>query len=209
MVGKSMMTSSNRNIFHVTGPLWGEYTGHRWIPIIKASDAESWCFFDLRLNNRLSKQSRRRWFETQSRLLWSHCNDSHFLRHLMISMNEIKKTMKRHELRIMKTINIGERCIDKYSLISCTNDKNAFSDNPNYWFSIYLQMMVLQSLCHHKIGFVWSSPKRLMMIHCTSMWLSKTYQTSVDTPLAIANFDYAQYDSIREFMPVGNSMIRH
>ena len=31
-------------------------------------------FFDLRLNRRLSKQSRRWWFETPSRLLWGHCN---------------------------------------------------------------------------------------------------------------------------------------
>ena len=27
-----MMTSSNGNIFHVTGPSHGESTGHRWIP---------------------------------------------------------------------------------------------------------------------------------------------------------------------------------
>ena len=27
-----------------TGPLWGESTGHRWIPLTKASDAELWCF---------------------------------------------------------------------------------------------------------------------------------------------------------------------
>ena len=40
----SMMTSSNGNIFRVTGPLWGEFTGHRWIPLTKASDAELWCF---------------------------------------------------------------------------------------------------------------------------------------------------------------------
>ena len=39
-----MMTSSNGNIFPVTGPLWGEPTGHRWIPLTKASDAELWCF---------------------------------------------------------------------------------------------------------------------------------------------------------------------
>ena len=30
--------------------------------------------FDLRLNKRFSKQSRRRWFETLSRPLWRHCN---------------------------------------------------------------------------------------------------------------------------------------
>ena len=31
-------------------------------------------FFHLALNKRLNKQSRRRWFETQSRSLWRHCN---------------------------------------------------------------------------------------------------------------------------------------
>ena len=36
----TMVTSSNGNIFHVTGPLCGKSTGHRWIPITKASDAE-------------------------------------------------------------------------------------------------------------------------------------------------------------------------
>ena len=32
-----------------------ESTGHRWIPLIKASDAEFDVFFDLPLNKRLSK----------------------------------------------------------------------------------------------------------------------------------------------------------
>ena len=39
-----MMTSSNVNISRVTGPLWGESIGHRWIPLTKASDTERWCF---------------------------------------------------------------------------------------------------------------------------------------------------------------------
>ena len=39
-----MMTSSNGNIFCVTGHLCGEFTGPRWIPHTKASDAELWCF---------------------------------------------------------------------------------------------------------------------------------------------------------------------
>ena len=39
-----MMTSSNGNFFRVTGHLCGEFTGHRWIPRTKASDAELWCF---------------------------------------------------------------------------------------------------------------------------------------------------------------------
>ena len=40
----AMMTSSNGNILRVTGPLWGEFTGRRWIPLTKASDAELWSF---------------------------------------------------------------------------------------------------------------------------------------------------------------------
>ena len=69
-----MMTSSNGNIFHVTGPLWWEFIGHRWIPLTKASAAELWCFFYLRPNKRQSKHSRRWWFETPLRWLWPHCN---------------------------------------------------------------------------------------------------------------------------------------
>ena len=41
----SMMKSSNGNIFCVTGHLYGEFTGPRWIPHTKASDAELWCLF--------------------------------------------------------------------------------------------------------------------------------------------------------------------
>ena len=41
----TMMTFSNGNIFRVTGPLHGEFTGHRWwFSRTKASDAELWCF---------------------------------------------------------------------------------------------------------------------------------------------------------------------
>ena len=40
----SMMTPSNGFTIRVTGPLWGEFTGHQWIPLTKASDAELSCF---------------------------------------------------------------------------------------------------------------------------------------------------------------------
>ena len=63
------MTLSNGNIFRVTRPSCGEFTGHRWIPLTKASDAGHWCF------PWSAPESRRRWFETLSRLLLRHCND--------------------------------------------------------------------------------------------------------------------------------------
>ena len=72
-----MMTSSNGNIFRVTGPLSGEFTGHWWIPgnspvtgefpaqrpAMRSFDV----FFDLHLNVRLSKQSWGWWFGKPSR----------------------------------------------------------------------------------------------------------------------------------------------
>ena len=71
----NMMTSSNGNIFRVTGHLRGEFTGHRWIPRTKASDAKLWCFLLSALNKHLSKQWRGGWFKTPSRPLWRHYND--------------------------------------------------------------------------------------------------------------------------------------
>ena len=71
---QTMMTSSNGNIFRVTGPLCGEFTGPGEFlaqrPVTWSFDV----FFDLRLNKRLSKQSWGWWFETLSRPLWRHCN---------------------------------------------------------------------------------------------------------------------------------------
>ena len=69
-----IMTSSNGSTFCVTDPLCGEFTGYRWIPLTKASDAELWCFFDLRLDKRSSKQSWGWWFGTPSHSLWRHFN---------------------------------------------------------------------------------------------------------------------------------------
>ena len=36
---RCMMMSSHGNFFHITGPWWGESTGHRWIPLTKGQ----WC----------------------------------------------------------------------------------------------------------------------------------------------------------------------
>ena len=40
----NMMTSSNGDIFRITGHLYGVFTIPRWIPHTKASDTELWCF---------------------------------------------------------------------------------------------------------------------------------------------------------------------
>ena len=69
-----MMTSSNGNIFHVTGHLCGEFTGSGEFPTQRPMTRSFDVFFDLRLNKRLSKQPWGWWFETLSWSLWRHCN---------------------------------------------------------------------------------------------------------------------------------------
>ena len=69
-VRPSMKTSSNGNIFRVTGslcgnsPVTGEFPSQR--PVVRSFDAS----FDLRLH----KQSWRRWFGTPLCSLWRHYN---------------------------------------------------------------------------------------------------------------------------------------
>ena len=70
----AMMTSSNGNIFRVIVPLSREFTGHGEFPSQRQVTRGFDVFFDLRLNKRLNKQTRRRCFETPSCSLWRHCN---------------------------------------------------------------------------------------------------------------------------------------
>ena len=69
-----MMTSSNGNIFRVTGPLCGEFTGPGEFPTQRPVTQSFDVFFDLRLNKRLSKQPWGWWFETSSWSLWRQWN---------------------------------------------------------------------------------------------------------------------------------------
>ena len=56
-----------------SSPVTGEFPSQR--PVTRIFDV----FFDLRLNQQLCKQWRRRWFETQSCSLWRHCNGTRLL----------------------------------------------------------------------------------------------------------------------------------
>ena len=75
----SMMTSPNGIIFRITGRLCGEFTGHGEFPSHRLVTWSLDIFFDLRLNKRLSKQSKYRWSETPSRSLWRHRSEEIFL----------------------------------------------------------------------------------------------------------------------------------
>ena len=105
-VNHHMMTSSNGNIFRVTGPLWGnspvigEFPSQR--PVTRSFDV----FFDLRLNKRLSKQSWDWWFETPSGSLWRHCNEKNCQKKSSHPMRGIRPSVGQSEtalLEIMKS----------------------------------------------------------------------------------------------------------
>ena len=69
----AMKTSSNGNIFRITGPLWGEFA-NRWIPLTKASDAELWCFLWSAPEQTVELTIETQVIEMLWHSLWLHCN---------------------------------------------------------------------------------------------------------------------------------------
>ena len=116
----NMMTSSNGNIFRVTGPLCGEFTGHRWIPLTKASDAELWCFLWSAPEWTVEQIKWVWWFETPSRSLWRHCNDNieRHRAHTVVSWPTLQKWLMIPISDLMMTIkwstNISKSLKDKW-----------------------------------------------------------------------------------------------
>ena len=81
------MTSSNGSI-----PLYCPFvTGHVEFPSQRPVARNFDVFLDLRMNKRLSKQWRRRWFETPLHSLWRHCKGRPlwFLRLLQLLANRV------------------------------------------------------------------------------------------------------------------------
>ena len=79
LVSKYIMTSSNGNIFRVTGPLAGNSPVNGEFPSQRPVTRSFGVCFDLCPNKRLSKQSWGWWFETHSHPLWRHTNDEKHL----------------------------------------------------------------------------------------------------------------------------------
>ena len=131
---KSMMTSSNGNIFRFTGHLCGEFTGSRGIPRTKASEAELWCVLWSASNKRLNKQSWGWWFETPSWSLWRHCNDElylqlgyiavayiaeeHYIREFFTD-NDVTKDISRHVLILRFLICVSYMLIHHSKMARC------------------------------------------------------------------------------------------
>ena len=103
-------TLKRRKISHDDVINWKHFTRYR--PLVRESTSQRPMTrnfnvsFDLRLNKRLSKQSRRRWFETPSRSLLRHCNvdpdgDPSPLEHLFLVW------FRTHPENFRKSVNIS------------------------------------------------------------------------------------------------------
>ena len=134
-----MMTSPNGNIFRVTGHLCGEFTGLRWIPRTKTSDAELFdVFFDMFPNNRLSKQSWGWWFETPSGSLWRHSDEVYFFQIYVVLVHcddelNAQVTYRQEvslKLKIASNdIDMNDLKLDMYKKRQCTD----FHDDAMTW----------------------------------------------------------------------------
>ena len=118
------MTSSNRNIFPVTGHLCGEFTGPGEFPVQRPVTRSFDVFFDLCLNKRLSKQSWGWWCETLSRPLWRHRNGGLKMLLLHTKHRSLRGFLRWNCIRKTKTRTLHETNWDKQAILFTALDRN-------------------------------------------------------------------------------------
>ena len=142
-----MMTSSNGNIFRVTGPLCGEFTGHWWIPHHKGQGRGALMFSLLcAWTKRLSKQSRRWWFETRSHSLWRHCNEWILANHHPVGSRNLDVTLQ--DMR-------GGNCVLRmlcHCLMSINSLWSSDKDPGQHWLKLWLVTWRHQTITWANVG---------------------------------------------------------
>ena len=137
-----MMTSSNGNIFRVTGPLCGEFTGPGEFPTQRPVTRSFGVFFDPLLNKRLSKQPWGWWFETPSWSLWRQCNvlviyASVFCLLLLLrgSCNDITRTYQLHVKTTTSDVYTSVKKLKRTHLLMTSHSPVLFY---TYMFAFYV-----------------------------------------------------------------------
>ena len=123
-----MSTSSNGTSFRITGHLCGEFTGHRWIPRTKASDAALWCFLwsDGWVNNGEAGDLRR--------------NRAHY----DVTVMEAKYCWRRNPTESF------QYC---FVLLLLCND--LFINNPDVSLNVHIKIKNYYHFCHKKLIFMY------------------------------------------------------
>ena len=93
------MTSSNGNIFCVTGPLYGEFTGPGEFPTQRPVARSFDVFFDLRLNKRLNTHYNREAGDLRRHR--GHYDVNVMLKKQLIYLNQCSPRASQHGVTIM------------------------------------------------------------------------------------------------------------
>ena len=111
--------------FLVTGPLFGEFTGNRWIHRTKEQEYGLWSFVDVGPHKLLNKQSNGRWFET------TRCSCDRGLKN------------DRHFADIFKWI-----FFDETAVVSCAISWNLGESNMNFPWNLNHDGKFVRKVCH-------------------------------------------------------------
>ena len=93
------MASSNGNIFRVTGPLWGEFTGHRWIPTQRPVTRSFgvfyliWAWIHRWVNNYEAGDFRRHRVHYDDIVMSYHCNRVRHANRTIFNLGSIPMTI--------------------------------------------------------------------------------------------------------------------
>ena len=172
----NMMTSSKGNIFRVTGLSCGEFIGHRWIPLTKASDAELWSFLWLGLYKRLSKQSRGWWFETPSCSLWRYCNDQHW--HEAGDKPPPETMIVRFpSWHVIVSIVLGTqmRVFDNFFQMKPNWEHDLLQKSRSYLWGVFHYALQISCLRHYMRNFYDKSISSYGIDYCLPLWARLTH----------------------------------
>ena len=162
-----MMTSSNVNIFRVTGHLCGEFTGPGEFPTQRPVTRSFGVFFDLRLNKWLSKQPWGWWFETPSWSLWRQCNE--------------------FGLVVSKIFESSEFCYYDYSVSKCSDfcylllSKSSYTRYPSIIKIVEISIIFLCQNFQSSITFRCQNLQISVTRGCKNIQIFVTLPTNVKT----------------------------
>ena len=120
-----------------------------------------YVFFDVHLDKRLSKQSRRRWFETLARSLWRHCN-GHLDENTLSSSKRCPGPLTANSYNI--STHWGQ---DEINAILQTTFSNVFLLNENVLISIKIskaQLTTFQHWFRQWLGADWAPSHYLIQL---------------------------------------------
>ena len=143
--------SSNGNVFRVTDPLCGEYPRPGEFPSQRPVTQSVDVFFDLRLDERLSKQSWSWWFETLSRSLLRQSNV------LTENVSVMRKEFPFHYVIIPW---------DKYRIYLCPSDSISRQRSASTLAEVFACCLMIPNKCanHVKVTSVRSNGIHLRKI---------------------------------------------